>query len=178
MADFTIRVTGVEGVEEIFENFVPRGSAAALFVFEDWATELKDIAQRISPSDPLRRVDPRRNRPRFSLQWQKDVRRTGDDEITLAVGNTDPRLPFIIGPTSPRQIPSGGAAAQRRKGTMMGFYWVGGPLGPGWYMAWEIKGGVAGHGTEANPVHEKALDIFNIDGRLGDLADRIVEAIL
>lgn len=178
MADFEIRVKGVEDVQEIMERFVPAGSAAALFVFEDWGAELKNTAQNISPSDPLRRVDPRRNSPRFSLQWQYDNRRTGNNEITLAVGNTDPRLPFIIGPTKPRQIPRGGAAAQRRKGTMMGFYWQGGPLGPGWYMAWEIKGGVAAHGTEANPVHEKALDIFNIDARLPELADRIVEAII
>lgn len=176
---FTIQidVSGADDTEQFLEEMPGRVTSTAFFVFEQWGPELEQIASNQSPRDRLRGVDKRRNKPPFYLQWDHDVQRLGDKEIRLAVGNTDPRMPFVIGPTSPRSIPRGGAGAQRRKGYPMRFFWESGPTGPGWYIAWEIQGGVAGSGTKENPVHERAVLFFDIDRRVGQMADRIQEEL-
>ena len=172
---FTIHVSGQDEVLNLLDGLGEKSIGAAAQVLLRWGNELTIIAQAESPKDPLRAVDRRRRgRPRFADQWESDARRETPTKARLVVGNIDPRLPFVIGPTSPREIPRGGAEAQRAKGYMMRFYWQDGPAGAGFYQAWQIHGGVAGGGTEENPVHERALGRFGVDGQLSDMADFIL----
>jgi hypothetical protein len=176
---FTIQVDagGIDDLNEFLSRLPGQVTSTAFFVFDDWGRELKELGAELSPKDKLRQVDPRRskNTP-FYLQWDYETGRESETQVKLSVGNTDPRMPFIIGPTSARAIPRGGGDAQRRKGYPMRFYWESGPAGPGFYTAWQIKGGVT-QGTEGNPVHERMLVFFDVDRKVGQLADRILEEL-
>lgn len=172
-----VDITGLEDVEGFMEELPGRVTSTTFFTFTEWGPELQELAGKLSPSDKLRTVDPRRNAKPFRLQWQNEVERQSDTRVALSVGNVDPRMPFIIGPTAPRAIPRGGAAAQRRKGFPMRFFWVDGPLGAQFYIGWQIRGGVAARGTQENPVHERALLFFNVDQKVGELADRILQEL-
>lgn len=177
---FTIKVDAsqIDDLDQFAAELPGRVTSTTFFVFEEWGQELTELGGKLSPRDKLRQVDPRRNDRPFYLQWRHEVDRQSDTRVQLSVGNTDPRMPFIIGPTSPHQIPRGGNASQRRKGFPMRFFWQQGPGGPGFYTAWEIKGGVAARGTEENPVHERMLLFFNVDQKVGNLADRILEELI
>lgn len=149
--------------------------------FEMWGQELTEIGARLSPRDKLRGVDPRRNEKPFYLQWRHEKERESDTQARLSVGNTDPRMPFIIRDGSARQIPRGGAAAQRRKGFPMRFFWQRGPGGPGFYVAWEIKGGAAQGTTGAETREEtitRTMIVFDIDVQISGLALKIQDKIL
>lgn len=176
---FTVRVTGdIDNVLDILENFKLKASSAGLFVFDEWGRDLRRIASNVSPSDKLRSVDPRRRgRKRFRDQWFESTERLSGVRIATQVGNFDPRTPFIIGPTAPRKIPRGGADEQKKKGYPMRFFWTDGPTGARFYSAFEIKGGVAARGTEANPVHETALTFFNLDRRVSGLANFVLREV-
>lgn len=63
-------------------------------------------------------------------------------------------LPFIVRGTRAHEIPKGGSAAQMAKGYPLGFFWVHGPRGPGWYHFWSVQ-----HpGTKPNDFIHRALD--------------------
>lgn len=129
-------------------------------VFNEWGLEITDIARAISPEDKLRDVDPRR-RPasqRFALKWEWDVDVTGNP--ALHIGNVDERAHLILEPTSAK------SGVTSHGNYMMKFFTESG--GP--FKAWEIDKPA----TPGQPVHEWAIEDFDLDRNVGMLADELV----
>ncbi len=128
---------------------------------DEWGKELVNRAEDLSPQDKLRGVDPRR-RPsseRLALMWRRNLGRAGRDFV-LNVGNVDPKMPFILFDTS-----DAGTITSK---------------GP-WPLKWYLPDGtvlkkdtVQHRGHKGQPVHEWALQAFDIDGKVRQLANLLV----
>jgi len=135
-------------------------------VMARWGREMIGIARSLSPSDKLRGIDARR-RPEsqsFKHQWEWQVVQTGDGPM-LEVGNTDERMPLIVGPTSAQDD------VVATSGEFLFFYWD--KIGQ-WVKAWSINK----PSTPGQPVHEWTLEAFDIDSSLPELGDRLIRRIL
>ena len=169
---FIIQIEGVEGAIKGLVQIEGRAQSGTRLVFEEWGQDMVALAQQLSPRDKLRGIDPRRRpeKESFALKWRYEVKQSATG-VELRVGNIDPKMPLIVFPTPPRDIPKGGAAAQHDKGYPMRFFWS---AGGGWANAFQIRGGVAAHGTPGQPVHQWVVEQFDFGRHTATLANFIV----
>lgn len=165
-------IYGLDETRRYIDGMPKRINQRTLTTLGRWGRQFKQLGVMLSPSDKLRVFDARRRKNKqFRLQWQYDVSST-DTEGVLRVGNVDPRMPWIIWPTKPRGvIPHGGAMEQWRRGYPLRFYTASGAM----HQQWEVRRGIASQGTPGNPVHEKMLERFNLEGALINYATWIVQ---
>jgi hypothetical protein len=124
----------------------------------DWGGDLKSSAEDLSPKDKLRGVDPRRRSEgeRLAKQWALQLGVSGNKQ-ELDVGNVDPKMPFILFPTA------GGTEITPKQATQLLFFDTAGTI---FRRPSVVKGF-----TPGQPVHEWALQEFDLDGGTSDLAD-------
>ena len=128
----------------------------------DWGAEIGARARALSPEDKIRHYDSRR-RPKtqaFKAGWRMQVRDVGDD-VVLEVGNVDPKMPVIVGPS-----PARSNVTAKNKDYLV-FYWE--RLG-----RWVIAKSIDKPATPGQPVHEWAISDFSIDRHLPDMATSLV----
>lgn len=132
-------------------------------VMDEWGRDLLARARLLSPEDKLRFYDPRR-RPKsqgFRAAWRMEVERQGDD-VALNVGNIDPKMPVIVGPSPAK---SGVTATNA---DYLVFYWER-------LNRWVIAFSIDKPATPGQPVHEWTIEDFGVDRHLPDLAARLVQ---
>lgn len=158
-----LRVDNLEEVQVNLPFWISLWRIRTRAELERWGFVLSILAVAKSPQDKLRGVDARR-RPisrSLSRMWRYEVDTAGDDPL-LNVGNIDPKMQFILFPTK------GGKKITPKGDYPLRFYdaRAGGP-----FFRWSVKKGK----TEGQPVHLWALDAFNLDSRVKDLANRLVQ---
>jgi len=128
----------------------------------EWGADIGTRARVLSPEDKIRFYDSRR-RPKtqaFKAGWRMQVRETGTD-IALEIGNVDPKMPVIVGPS-----PAKSNVTAKNKDYLV-FYWE--RLG-----RWVIAKSIDKPATPGQPVHEWAIKDFDVDRHLPDMASRLV----
>lgn len=165
-------IQGLDETRSYIDGMPGRVNQRTLSMLNRWGRRLKSLGTSLSPRDKLRTFDERRRKNKqFRAQWAYDVT-ASRSEAVLRVGNVDPRMPWIIWPTKPRgTIPKGGAVAMQIKGYPLRFYTADGTM----HRAWEVRGGIAAKGTPGNPVHEKMLQRFRLEGEMVYYATWIVQ---
>lgn len=161
--EMTVDFYGLDDTRAYIDDMPRRVNERTLSTLNKWGQRFTKLGQILSPTDKYRAFDARRtkNKP-FRVQWQYDLSATRDEAV-LRIGNVDPRMPWIIWKTRPRGvIPKGGAAAMKQRGYPLRFYTADGTI----HHQWEVRGGIAAHGTPGNPVHEKMLQRFGLEGAL------------
>lgn len=123
-----------------------------------WGSELTTIAESLSPEDKLRGIDPRdrrKGKERLANLWVWEL-----DGGTLNVGNIDPKMPFIIFPTS------GGAEITPKSADHLLFFDTSGGI--------HRRQSVIKGSTPGQPVHDWTLQAFDLNGKIAKLADSLV----
>lgn len=124
---------------------------------QGWGSELTATAESLSPDDKLRGIDPRRrsSSEKLAKMWAWEL-----GGGTLNVGNIDPKMPFILFPTS------GGAEITPKSADHLLFFDTSGGI--------HRRQSVIKGSTPGQPVHDWALQAFDLNGKIAKLADSLV----